>query len=128
MCATIDRQTPFQETTDVYDTVVPLMPCTACHQELAISLIRQTSAADEIVEGEVTCASGHVWPVEHAVLVFTGEDAPSDPGSNSYADYGKYYRDPAQVIPQCSRDVAPVMATCHRPQLCEYSNSFAGRY
>ncbi|MCL5999711.1 MAG: hypothetical protein M1546_27165 [Chloroflexi bacterium] len=67
----------------MYTTLLPLMQCTVCGRELSVSSIRQASASGEIVEGEVTCATGHVWPIENSILVFTREDAPSDPWSKS---------------------------------------------
>ena len=64
----------------MYDTMVPLMRCTACHQELNIASVQEASASDEIVEGVVACPADHTWPVEGGILVFTRADAPAIPG------------------------------------------------
>jgi ubiquinone/menaquinone biosynthesis C-methylase UbiE len=93
----------------MYDTIMPLMRCTICHQELHVSSTQEASASGEIIEGIVTCPTGHRWPVERGVLVFTREDAPSDPWSRSYAEYEKYRRYQETQLPQAAGEVAPLL-------------------
>ena len=75
----------------MYDTIVPLLRCTTCHQELRVYTVGEAGASGEIAEGAVACPAGHSWPVEGGVLVFTREDARSDPWSRSYAEYEEYH-------------------------------------
>ena len=93
----------------MYDTVMPLMRCTACHQELQVSLVREASALGDIVEGVVTCAADHAWPIENGVLVFTREDAPRDPWSRTCAEYETYCRNQEAWIPEAAGEVAPLL-------------------
>jgi ubiquinone/menaquinone biosynthesis C-methylase UbiE len=93
----------------MYDTILPLMRCTVCHQDLSVSSRPQVSPSGEIVEGVVTCSAGHKWPVEQAVLVFSREDAPSDPWSKSYAKYETYCRHQETWLPEAAGQVAPLL-------------------
>lgn len=93
----------------MYDTIVPLLRCTTCHQELNVSSILETSPSGEIVEGEATCPAGHTWPIEGGILVFTREDAPSDPWSKTYAAYETYCRQQETWLPQAAQEAAPLM-------------------
>lgn len=93
----------------MYDTVLPLTRCTICHQELNVSSIQESSASGEIVEGVVTCPAGHAWPVENGILVFTRQDAPSDPWSTSYAEYERYCRLQEAQLPESAKTLAPLL-------------------
>jgi ubiquinone/menaquinone biosynthesis C-methylase UbiE len=93
----------------MYDTIMPLMRCTTCHRELTVSSIQQASTSGEIVEGVVACPAGHTWPVESGILVFTREDAPSDPWSKTYAEYETYCRQQETWLPEAAGEVAPLL-------------------
>ena len=93
----------------MYDTIIPLTRCTTCYRELHISSIEKESASGEVIEGTVTCASGHVWPIENGVLVFTRQDAPSDPWSKTFAEYETYSGEQVTAIPSSSDAVAPIV-------------------
>jgi len=95
----------------MHDTIVPLLRCTICHQKLDVSTIQETSPSGEIVEGVVACPSGHTWPIESGILVFTREDAPSDPWSRTYAEYETYCRQQETWLPEAAGEVAPLLAS-----------------
>lgn len=95
----------------MYDSIIPLMRCTICHQELSVSLIQQASQSGEIIEGAVTCPAGHMWPIEGGILVFTREDAPSDPWSKTYAEYNKYCKFQETSLPEAAGQVSPLIGS-----------------
>jgi SAM-dependent methyltransferase len=93
----------------MYDTMIPLMRCIVCHQELRVSSTQEASPSGEIVEGVVTCSAGHTWPIEEGILVFTREDAPSDPWSKTYAEYEKYCRYQETWLSEAAGQVSPLL-------------------
>lgn len=93
----------------MYDTVIPLMRCPTCRQGLSVTSVQETSLSGEMVEGLVACPAGHTWPIEQGVLVFTREDAPSDPWSRTYAEYEKYCRYQETWLPEAAAEVAPLL-------------------
>ena len=93
----------------MYDTIIPWIRCTTCHHELHISSLEKESASGEVIDATVTCTSGHVWPIENGILVFTRQDAPSDPWSKTFAEYESYCRAQETAIPGISDAVASIV-------------------
>jgi SAM-dependent methyltransferase len=97
----------------MYDTIIPWTRCTACHQELHISSIEKESASGEVIQGTVTCTSGHLWPIESGILMFAGWDVVIDPGSapwfRMFAEYERYCTAQETAIPEGSDAVAPIV-------------------
>ena len=97
----------------MHETVLTLMRCPTCHRELRVSSLEERYPSSEMVEGLVTCPAGHTWPVEDGILVFTRDDAPSDPWSNSHADYETYCEHQSAWLASSGGKVIPLLERLH---------------
>ena len=91
--------------------IVGLTRCTTCDQGLRMCSAAEASATGEVVKGSLVCPAGHKWPVEGGVLVFTREDAPSDPWPRKDAEYETYCRNQERWLPEAAGQVASLLET-----------------
>ena len=93
----------------MFSNILHLMRCLICCTDLRLVVAQEQSADGEIISGIVECQQGHVWPVEEGVLVFSREDALSDPWSKSYKTYDQYVRLNTMWIPAAAQEAAPIL-------------------
>lgn len=93
----------------MFTSTLILMRCPCCQSDLQLSSADQQHEVFDIVRGTVTCPSGHSWAIEDGVMVFTREDAPSDPWSKSFKDYDKFASNNKKWIASSVKEVSPIL-------------------
>ena len=89
--------------------ILATMRCPTCHTDLGLSIKEQQDNSHNIVSGTVVCQENHSWPIEDGVLVFSRDDAPSDPWSKSFKDYGKFVANKRYFMSQFASDVPTII-------------------
>lgn len=93
----------------MFSDALCLMRCLTCGADLRLAAAQEQGVDGEVVSGIVECQQGHVWPIEEGILVFSREDALSDPWSKSFQDYSKYVRLNTTWLPAAAQEAAPML-------------------
>lgn len=72
--------------------ILPILMCPVCLNNLYISEI-QARNDNEIIEGIISCSSGHFWKIKDGILDFEVVEGPSDHWSKLYGTYDQYVAD-----------------------------------
>lgn len=91
--------------------ILKLMRCPTCHTDLDLTGNAHEDSSFHILKGIVTCHNRHSWPIEEGVLVFSRDDAPSDPWSRSFKDYEKFVANKRHALSYFQSDALPIIDT-----------------